>query len=224
MLKKHALFLSAGIALLFAMSSVTGAPAQPAATSATGTWSIRYSGAAIMPQKVVLHQEGQTVVGTYGDGFQLRGNINNENPLQVDATWDGPREHGWATLIFSPDWKTFSGRYGLPARQPTGTFVAERTYIQINTTGFWDVTLTGQATHRARLKFTQNGSGFVGTWPNGHLTGSLPPGTIEVNGTWQTKKNSGPIRLTFTSDGKSFSGVWGYPGRVKGRVFGKRVQ
>ncbi len=198
--------------------------AQPVATSATGTWNVTYSTRPMSPSKMVLHQEGQTLIGTYGNGFNLNGHMNANNPQQFDATWTDLSGGGWATLIFSPDWKTFNGRWGYPGKQPAGTFVASRVYLQINTTGLWDVTLTGQATHKARLKFSQTGTSFVGTWPNGHLTGTIPPGEIEVHGSWQTRKNSGPITMTFTSDGQQFEGVWGYTNRPRaGRVFGKKV-
>ena len=212
-------------AVLLGVTLGAVANAQPVSTSATGTWSIRYSGSPMSPAELVLHQQGQVVLGSYGNGFTLHGNINKDNPHQVDATWQDASGSGWATLIFDADWKTLSGRWGDPGKQPKGSFVASRVYNQINTTGKWNVTLTGMQVHTAVLMFNQTGSTFIGTWPNGHLTGVLPPGEIEVRGHWQTKKLSGPIDITFTSDGTKFEGTWGYPGKApKGRIVGTKIQ
>jgi hypothetical protein len=226
MIKRTLTALGLALGLITALGTVGTQAATP--QSATGTWSIRYAGNPMAVSKVVLHQQGQIVVGTYGNGYTLRGNVNSSNPLQIDATWQNPADNttGWATLIFSPDWKTFSGRWGAPGRQPAGTFVASRVYIQINTTGKWAVTLTGQQMHQGTLTFQQTGTSFVGTWPKGgHITGSIGTGQIEVRGTWQTANAAGPIDLTFTADGNSFQGTWGYPGQPpKGRVMGTRIQ
>ena len=216
------------LAVAFAMfaSALGVVQAQKTPTNATGNYKIRYAGSPMNPSQINLHQKGQIVVGTYGNGYTLRGEINKDNPLQVDATWQDTTNNttGWATLIFSSDWMTFSGKWGAPGRQPEGTFVAKRFYNQIDTTGKWNVTMTALEAHNVVLNFAQTGSSFIGTWANGHLTGTLPAGATEVRGTWQTKAGSGPINLTFSKDGKSFTGTWGYNGKApSGRIQGTKM-
>ena len=208
------------------MSAFGGAQAQKVPHNATGTWTMRYAGNPMHASQIVMHQQGQIVVGTYGAGYTLRGEINKDNPLQVDATWQDSTNNtnGWATLIFSADWTTLSGKWGAPGRQPEGTFVGKRYYAQINTSGRWNVILTGLESHNVVLSFSQTGSSFIGTWPNGHITGTLPAGAKIVHGTWQTKSGAGPITITFSKDGNSFQGTWGYSGKApSGRIQGTKM-
>jgi hypothetical protein len=223
LIRKSAIALA--VAFTLVASAFGSAQAQKTPHSATGTWTLRYAGNPMSASQIVMHQQGQIVVGTYGAGYTLRGEINKDNPLQVDATWQDSTNNtnGWATLIFSSDWMTLSGKWGAPGRQPEGTFVGKRYFAQINTTGTWNVTLVGLESHDVILTFSQTGSSFIAKWPNGHITGTLPAGAKSVHGTWQTKTGSGPIDLTFNKDGTSFTGTWGYNGKApSGRVQGTK--
>jgi hypothetical protein len=191
------------------------AQAQPATGSASGQWTVTNASGDALTARMKLDQEGQVVVGTWPSG-SLHGNINATNPHQVDAKWNGPRGDGWATLIFSDDWKSFSGEWGFPGRKATGNFVAKRFYQSYPPVShLWSVNRTGgEAFTTGNVKLQQTGTTVVGSYGNdGQITGSFSaPGVNEMKGTWKDPRGSGWIDLTFDADSKSASGVWGMRG------------
>ncbi len=200
------------------------AQAQMAGTNATGSWKVRPTQNPLSSGVIILKQQGNNVIGHYGKGGTVKGTIDPSNPHQLDLNWSDSRGSGWSKVTFSDDWKQFHGQWGYPGQAASGEVYAARMLIQINTSGVWNVQLTGQKLHSARVEFHQKGTSFVGKFPSGHLTGTIPPGTTEVDGTWQTIDGSGPIHITFSADGSSFSGFWAYPGKpMKGRIFGTRI-
>ena len=118
MIRRSTFALAVAFALFASALGVVQAQKTP--TNTTGTYRIRYAGSPMNANQIELHQKGQIVVGTYGSGYTLRGEINKDNPLQVDATWQDSTNNtnGWATLIFSADWMTFSGKWGAPGVSP----------------------------------------------------------------------------------------------------------
>ena len=192
--------------------------AKPVETSAAGTWSVTYSGSPLTPGPLVLKQVGSGIVGSYGTNGSLSGSTHPGNPLQIDASWKDSRGVGWATLIFNASYTAFHGSWGFGGRPANGTFVAERVYNQINTTGTWNVLMTGEMAHSTQLVFKQTGPSFIGTWAGGHIQGTLSKGSEDVQGQWQTPKGYGPINLKFSADGNSFHGTWGYPGKPSSGV------
>jgi hypothetical protein len=210
-------------ALAFTQQSLP-AGAQMAGTTATGTWKVRPTQRPLSPGIMILRQQGNNVVGSYGRGGTIKGTVSTENPHELDINWSDRRGSGWGKITFSSNWNQFHGEWGYPGQVASGELYATRMMMQINTAGLWNVRLTGQQVHNAQLRFQQKGTSFVGTWPSGHVTGTIPAGTTEVKGTWQTKTASGPLYFKFSADGNSFDGYWGYPGKAsKGRVFGTRV-
>ena len=201
------------------------ASAQMAGTNAAGMWQVRQTSRPFVPGVLVLRQQGNTIIGSYARGGTIKGTVDANDPHKIQFNWsDSARGSGWGTIELSSNWNVFHGEWGMPGQPAAGQLYATRLMIQVDTTGLWSVQLTGQKVHNAQLRFQQKGTSFVGTWPSGHLTGTIAPGTTHVNGTWQTQDSSGPISLTFSPDGNSFHGFWGYSSQAnKGRVYGKRV-
>lgn len=210
--------------ILGVTQSAVPAIAQMAGTDAGGMWRVRPTERPFASGVIILRQQGNNVIGSYGRGGTIKGTVSATNPHELDINWSDQRGSGWGKMTFSSNWNQFHGEWGYPGKVATGQLYATRLMMQINTAGLWNVQLTGQQVHNAQLRFEQKGTSFVGTWPSGHITGTIAPGTTDVKGTWQTKTGSGPISLKFSPDGKSFSGFWSYHGKPnKGRVFGKRV-
>jgi hypothetical protein len=198
----------------------------PTFSPVNGLWNInRTGGDAFVNGVVKFTQTNLSLVGTYNEN---QGQFSGTFPKGVHGltgTWKDPRGSGWVTLEFAADSKSLSGSWGMNGdTQPRGTLVGEVNNTKLPvTTGKWNVTFTGQDTHKAELVFVQHGNSMVGSWKGGHIAGSFPAGSDTVRGTWQTPKASGPVTLTFSADNDSFSGTWGYPGKPsKGRVLGQR--
>lgn len=210
-------------ALAFALPAAP-ASAQMAGTSASGMWKVRPTSNPLTSGVITLRQQGHNVIGSYGKGGTVKGTVNPNNPHELDLNWSDQRGTGWSKITFGNNWNDFHGQWGYPGQAATGEVYAGRMMLQINTAGVWNVRLTGQKVHNAKVAFQQKGTSFVGKWTNGHITGTIPAGTTEVNGTWQTIDGSGPLHITFSPDGNHFSGFWAYSGKAnKGRIFGTRV-
>ena len=182
---------SLGAALVPLVMVVTigfASAAKPMETSAAGTWSVTSSGSPLTPGTLVLKQVGTGIVGSYGTNGTLSGNVHQGNPLQIDASWKDSRGVGWATLIFNSTWTAFHGSWGFGGRPANGTFVAERVYNQINTTGVWNVLMTGEMAHQTQLVFKQTGPSFIATWAGGHIQGTLSKGSEDVQGMWRPRR------------------------------------
>jgi len=191
-------------------------------------WSFsRTGGETFVNGNVNLQQEGSTVVGSYSNkSGQISGSFSQPGVNEMTGTWKDKRGTGWIDLAFSADSKKLSGTWGMKgASTSRGSLVGSiNTIVSPVVSGLWNVTLTGQDVHNVKLRFQQQGTSIIARWDKGQVTGTLPQGSYIVDGTWQTKKGSGPISMTFTPDGNDFSGFWGYPGKPSsGRVIGKRV-
>jgi hypothetical protein len=211
-------------AALVAVLSIGVALAQTAGNGAEGTWSVAYSGERLGSNTITLHQQGGNVTGWWGEAGTLTGKVNAGNHNKVDVQWVNGVAHGWATFVFTHDWNSFSGEWG-KLKKPYGTFEAERVVnVKLNTTGTWDVTLTGIEDYADKVTFTQKGNSVTGTWANnGRMTGTLTPGGVELRGMWHNGKTSGPLDLTFDPSGVIFEGMWSTNGSgPKGRIIGRR--
>lgn len=222
-------FTKIGTALVLAgamglMLSTVPAQAQLAGTTPTGFWKVIPTQNPLSAGVIVLKAQGTNVIGHYGKRGSVKGTVSASNPREMDLNWSDERGTGWGKITFSKDWNQFHGQWGYPGQAASGQLYASRMLVKINTTGMWNVRLTGQKLHVANVQFHQKGTSFVGKWPSGHFTGTIPAGVVDVDGTWQTIDGSGPLHITFSVDGNSFSGYWAYPGKpMKGRIFGTRI-
>jgi hypothetical protein len=195
--------------------------------SVTGLWNFKQTGGEAFVNGIVrLTEQGQTVVGSYWNGTGQWGGAFATGSHVLNGTWKDKRGDGWINLTFAIDSSDLNGTWGRQgSSQPLGRMVGSpNTMPPIDTAGRWDATVTGQKAHYFSMTFTQTGNSIVATWPNGHVSGTLPAGSHTVHGTWQTPKSSGVITITFAADGNSFHGTWGYLGKpASGRILGTRV-
>lgn len=192
----------------------------------TGLWNFRATGGERLVSGIAhLEQQGAAVIGSFSNGTgQISGTFpRGVHTLSGIIKGRGGRS-GWVRIEFSSDSRALSGVWGTgaPGGPATGMFVATyNTTKPVVTAGLWDVQLTGLETHSVKVTFRQSGNSIIATWPRGHIGGTIPAGSLQMTGTWQTKISSGLITITFSPDGSKFSGTWGYPGRpAKGRVLG----
>ena len=206
--------------LFFCMTFVlvaSGIAQAQSPANANGQWTVTASGDSLTSPRMTMHQQGQTVLGSWGGTGTLNGKINGDNPQQVDANWNGPKGNGWATIIFSNDWKSFSGQWGFPGKKASGRFVAQRFYASYPpVTSLWAFSRTGGQTFvDGNVKLNQQGTTVVGSYNNnsGQISGTFSqPGVNEMSGTWKDKRGTGWLDLAFAANSEKLSGSWGFKG------------
>ncbi len=113
----------------------------------------------------------------------------------------------------------------VPALSPA-PLIAQQ--VRPNVAGQWDTRTTGDGDRAYRVRLIQEQGSVSGTYSGaqgdrGTLDGRLV-GT-EFRGQWRGGNGSGGwVRLSFSGDGTSFEGTWGYAGReISGEWIGSRL-
>jgi hypothetical protein len=173
---------------------------------------------------LILHQLGLGVVGNFGPGTQLNGTMASDSN-NLTGTWKGSSGEGWIKLHFADDSRSFEGDWGLASdTEPTGHIVGSVVnHAQLAVRGPWNVASSGEAFSASVLTFQQSGQTVTGSYKNGRLQGTLPPGSLVLTGTWRDSHGTGNLVFRFSSDGKSFQGTWTAKGKSGGSIIGKRV-
>ena len=215
-------------AVAFVLFALAVAPALVGAQSTAnlnGAWNVTYDGQPLSPNKMVLQQQGPTVIGTFGTGGRVQGKVNASTG-NVDLAWFNGDREGWATIVPGADGKSFSGQWGLPGKKPSGTFIASKIFATFPpVTGLWRLSTAGGAAFpfNGVVKFQQTGSTVVGSFANvGQIAGTFKEGTQEMDGTWKAAGKSGWVTLQFLPDNTSVQGAWGRQGSndPAGRIVG----
>lgn len=89
-----------------------------------GKWHIDEAGDTFAHGDIELHQQGGTVVGSYGERGAVSGVMGTPNRL--DATWTDARGTGWMTTFFDSDGKTLYGEWGYQGKPVAGRFVGHK--------------------------------------------------------------------------------------------------
>ena len=189
----------------------------------TGDYNVSTNGGSDWtPHQVSLHQLSDTVVGNFGPGTQISGTIADG---AMKGTWKGTQSDGWLKVQFSPDSTQFTGDWGLTSdTQPRGHIIGSIVnHAQMWVRGLWQVESTSQTLGSHTIELKQQGQTVTGTFKNGHLQGTLPPGSLTLTGRFRDNLGSGWVTLKFTPDGKAFDGTWKRGTGAEGKLVGKRV-
>jgi hypothetical protein len=177
--------------------------------NATGNWSVTPTGEALATGTVRLEQDGETIVGSFGQSGRIDGKVQ-PGTRQINANWTDARGSGWMTIIFAADGGKFSGDWGRPGSKPSGSFVAVRSaYPRV--TGVYNIHTTGGTDFTSRqISLNQLGLDVVGNYgPGTQLNGTMTTDANTLSGTWKGASGNGWIKLQFANDSKSFQGSWG---------------
>ena len=174
------------------------------------------------PHQISLHQLSDTMVGNLGPGTQISGTITDG---LFKGTWKGTQADGWLLLRFSPDSTQFSGDWGLTSDTQarghiTGSIVS---HAQMWVRGLWEVASSSETLGSRTIELKQQGETVTGTFKNGHLQGTLAPGSLTMTGHFRDNLGTGVVTLKFTPDGKAFDGTWKRSSGAEGKLVGKRV-
>ena len=207
--------------------------AAPALVTAQGTvnlngaWNVTYSGQPLSANKMVLQQQGATVIGSFGTAGRIQGKLNATSG-NVDLAWFNGDREGWATIVPGADGKSFNGQWGLPGKKPSGTFIASKVFPTFPpVTGIWRLNTAGGAAvpFAGVVKLQQQGSTVVGSFgPTGQLAGTFKEGSHQLDGTWKGVAGlaGGWVTLDFLPDNTHVQGAWGRQGETEpaGRIVG----
>jgi hypothetical protein len=191
----------------------------------TGVYSVSITGGPeFTSHRITLHQLALDVVGNFGPGTQLNG-VMSSDANTFTGTWKGPSGNGWVKLQFADDSQSFKGSWGLaPDAEAAGQIVGSVVNTsQLWVRGVWEIASSGGAFTANVLKLQQEGQLVTGSFKDGHLQGTLPRGSLSLNGTWRDSHETGVVVLKFASDGMHFQGTWTIKGHNSGSVIGKRV-
>ncbi|MFY9664741.1 MAG: hypothetical protein WAL67_17510 [Candidatus Cybelea sp.] len=199
--------VSLGIAMIV-ISAAAGAVAQ-SDVNATGNWHVTPTGEPLANGTVRLEQDGETIVGSFGQSGRIDGKIQ-PGTRQINANWTDSRGTGWMTIVFAADGNKFSGDWGRPGSKPSGSFVAVRSaYPRV--TGVYNIHTTGGTDFTSRqISLNQLGLDVVGNYgPGTQLNGTMATEANALTGTWKGASGNGWVKLQFADDSKSFQGSWG---------------
>ncbi|MGA9944290.1 MAG: hypothetical protein WBE79_02260 [Candidatus Cybelea sp.] len=205
MIKSFAVWLGVATIVMFAGA---GAMAQ-SDVNATGNWSVTPSGEPLATGTVRLEQDGETIVGSFGQSGRIDGKVE-PGTRQINANWTDSRGTGWMTIIFAADGSKFSGDWGHPGSKPSGSFVAVRSAFP-RVTGVYNIHTTGGTDFTSRqISLNQLGLDVVGNYgPGTQLNGTMATDANTLTGTWKGASGNGWVKLQFAADSKSFQGSWG---------------
>jgi hypothetical protein len=202
--------------------------------SVTGVYNIHTTGGTdFTSNQISLHQLGLDVVGNYGPRTQLTGTMSTDSNT-FNGTWKGASGTGWIKLQFADDSRSVVGSWGLaPGTDASGQFAgstgsggstpSHTGSGVLGVRGLWHIASSGPAFTSDRLQLEQQGENVSGSFKDGHLEGTIPPGSHSLSGSWRDSHGSGIFTLRFASDGMSFKGTWTTKHNNAGSVIGKRV-
>ena len=187
-----------------------------------GTWNTNWG-------KLVLEQHGNIVTGNYThDNGKITGVLNGNiltGKWSEAPTYKPKHDAGSVRLTFSNNGKSFTGkwRYGCggnswPHSDWTGTKIhtnppnvhhANSNAIKLKVSGTWN-------TDWGKLVLVQHGNIVTGRYTHdngkivGFLKGNILIGKWSEAPTYKPNHDAGSVVLTFSNQGKSFSGRWRY--------------
>lgn len=201
----------------------TGRRLVPVYPLVTGDYHVSTNGGSeFTPHQFSLHQLNDTMVGNLGPGTQISGTITDG---VFKGTWKGTQADGWLMLRFSPDSTQFQGDWGLTSDTQARGHLAGSivSHAQMWVRGLWEVASSSETLGSRTIELKQQGETVTGTFKNGHLQGTLAPGSLTMTGKFRDNLGSGWVTLKFTPDGRTFDGTWKRGSGAEGKLVGKRV-
>src|SRR5215469_6780155 len=80
----------------------------------------------------------------------------------------------------------------------------------VNATGNWSVSPSGETLAAGTVRLEQDGATVVGTFgQSGKIDGKVQPGTRQIDANWTDSRGNGWMTIIFDAGGAKFSGDWG---------------